>query len=61
MLILIKSYLIRSSTDQDRIDHFSIILIENQVAKRLNHDDIINDFAAKKNQYLMIICYMYST
>jgi len=46
-LKLIKTYL-RSTTEQARLNHLSIISIENKIARQINYEDIINDFAAKK-------------
>ena len=46
-LKLIKTYL-RSTTEQVRINHLSIISIENKIARQINYEDIINDFAEKK-------------
>ncbi|KAF0703446.1 Uncharacterized protein FWK35_00032722, partial [Aphis craccivora] len=46
-LKLIKTYL-RSTTEQARHNHLSIISIENKIARQINYEDIINDFASKK-------------
>ncbi|KAL4107535.1 hypothetical protein QTP88_017867 [Uroleucon formosanum] len=46
-LKLIKTYL-RSTTEQARLNHLSILSIENKIARQINYEDIINDFAAKK-------------
>ncbi|KAF0710596.1 Uncharacterized protein FWK35_00036342, partial [Aphis craccivora] len=46
-LKLIKTYL-RSTTEQARLNHLSIISIENKIARQINYEDIINDFASKK-------------
>ncbi|KAL4091733.1 hypothetical protein QTP88_026380 [Uroleucon formosanum] len=46
-LKLIKTYL-RSNTEQARLNHLSILSIENKIARQINYEDIINDFAAKK-------------
>ncbi|KAL4126085.1 hypothetical protein QTP88_010314 [Uroleucon formosanum] len=46
-LKIIKSYL-RSTTKQRRLNNLSIISIEHEIAKTINYDDIINEFASKK-------------
>lgn len=46
-LKLIKSYL-RSTTKQGRLNALSLISIEHKVAKMIDYEDIINDFASKK-------------
>jgi len=46
-LKLIKTYL-RSTTEQSRLNNLSILSIENKIARQINYEDIINDFAAKK-------------
>jgi hypothetical protein len=51
-LKLIKTYL-RSTTEQARLNHLSIISIEHKIARHINYEDIINDFAAKKLEKLI--------
>lgn len=46
-LKLIKNYL-RSTIGQDRLSNLAIISIEYNIAKDINYDDIINDFAQMK-------------
>lgn len=52
-LKLIKSYL-RSTTKQTRLNDLSIISIEHQVAKSIDYEDIINEFASKKSRKIII-------
>jgi hypothetical protein len=52
-LKLIKNYL-RSTTGQERLTNLSIIAIENETAKQINSDEIINIFAAKKARKIKI-------
>lgn len=48
-LKIIKSYL-RNSMNQDRLNSLAIISIENDVAKNINYDDIIETFASAKSR-----------
>jgi len=52
-LKLIKSYL-RSTTKQTRLNDLSIISIEHQVAKSIDYEDIIKEFASKKSRKIII-------
>ncbi|EFN60558.1 Zinc finger MYM-type protein 1, partial [Camponotus floridanus] len=46
-LKLIKTYL-RSSMGQCRLTNLGILSIENSIARQLNYEDIINEFALRK-------------
>jgi len=46
-LKLIKSYL-RSSIAQDRLDSLALISIENEAARQLDLDELVNKFANNK-------------
>lgn len=46
-LKIIKNYL-RNSTDENRLNHLAIVSIENETAKSINYDDIIDEFASMK-------------
>lgn len=45
-LKIVKNYL-RSSISQERFTSLAILTIESELAKKLNYDDIINEFAIK--------------
>ncbi len=46
-LKLIKNYL-RSSMHEDRLTNLAIIAIEYDLASKLNHDEVIKEFASMK-------------
>lgn len=46
-LKLIKSYL-RSTTEENRLNHLILLSIEHKLAKTLDYDDVIDSFAEKK-------------
>ncbi|KAL4082852.1 hypothetical protein QTP88_029508 [Uroleucon formosanum] len=52
-LKLIKTYL-RNKLSQENLSGLSIISIEKDIAESLDHDDIINQFAAKKSRKVML-------
>ena len=60
-LKLIKTYL-RSSISQERLDGLALLAIENEGAKQLNIDDLLDKFANTKARDFIILrtCHMFS-
>ena len=53
-LKLIKSY-IRSTMTEDRLNALAIISIENEIAKKLDFDKLIDDFASIKARRVKLL------
>ena len=46
----------RSTMSQDRLNGLAILSIENDLARGIDYDDIIRDFATKKAKRVVLSC-----